>query len=97
MILKTLKNFFEDQRNTTEPLFEIYCKGNNLPLAMLAINEGGLPNAIGRIQTAQKGYINWGKKLYDDYLVYLYSEIKSKIDELCSGQLYINFIRNQVF
>jgi len=36
----------------------MYCK-DKLPLAMLAVSEGGLPNAIGRIQRENKGFINF--------------------------------------
>jgi len=56
---KYLLKFFEDIQKRTEPFFEMFCK-NNVPLAMLAVNEGGLTNAIGRIQQENKGFINFG-------------------------------------
>src|SRR5690606_20862810 len=55
---QNLLRFFEDIHTRTEPLFELYCK-NNVPLAMLAINEGGLVNALGKIQQEGKGFINF--------------------------------------
>jgi len=55
---KYLLAFLEDLREKKEPFFEIYCK-NNIPLAMLAVNEGGLTNAIGRIQNENRGFINF--------------------------------------
>lgn len=55
---KNLLKFFEDLKTRTEPLFEIYSK-SNVPLAMLAISEGGLEHAIGRILQEEKGYIHF--------------------------------------
>ena len=55
---KYLLKFLENLHKRTEPFFEMYCK-NNIPLAMLAVNEGGLTNAIGRIQQENKGFINF--------------------------------------
>ena len=56
--LKYLLEFLEDTHKRIEPLFELYCQ-NNIPLAMLAALEGGLINAIGRIQQENKGFINF--------------------------------------
>jgi len=55
---KYLLSFLEDLHKPTEPFFEMYCK-NNIPLAVLAIAEGGLTNAIGRIQNENRGFINF--------------------------------------
>ncbi len=55
---KYLLSFLEDLYKQTEPFFEVYCK-KNLPLAMLAVTEGGLTNAIGRIQNENRGFINF--------------------------------------
>lgn len=48
----------EDLHKRTEPFFKIYCN-NIIPLAMLAVSEGGLIGAIGRIQQENKGFINF--------------------------------------
>jgi tetratricopeptide (TPR) repeat protein len=56
--LKNILRFFQDLEAPKEPLFDLYCK-NNIPLAMLAISEGGLTNAVGRIQQEGKGYIHF--------------------------------------
>lgn len=56
----------DDLHKKTDPFFEIYCK-NNLPLAMLAVNEGGLTNAIGRIQNAQKGFVNFSTGTIEEF------------------------------
>ena len=56
--LKNIMKIMEDMHKKTEPLFKLYLK-NNIPLAILALNEGGITNAIGRIQKEQKGYINY--------------------------------------
>ncbi len=56
--IQNLLKFFEDSNTRTGPLFEIYCK-NNVPLAMLAVSEGGLTNAIGHIQHENKGFIHF--------------------------------------
>ena len=55
---KNLLKFFEDLNGRSGSVFELYCQ-NNLPLAILAVSEGGLENAIGRIQQENKGYINF--------------------------------------
>jgi len=54
-----LLKFLDDLHSRTEPFFKLYCKDNNIPLAMLSVNEGGLASAIGKIQREQKGYINF--------------------------------------
>jgi len=56
--IQNLLKYFEDLKTRTEPLFKMYCK-NNVPLAVLAISEGGLVNAIGHIQQENKGFINF--------------------------------------
>jgi hypothetical protein len=56
--LKYLLRFLEDLNKRTEPFFKMYCK-NNIPLAVLAVIEGGLTNAIGRIHQENKGFINF--------------------------------------
>jgi hypothetical protein len=53
-----LLKFMEDLHKRTEPFFELYSK-NNVPLAMLAVNEGGLTGAIGRIQNENRGFVNF--------------------------------------
>lgn len=56
--LTNLLKFFDDIKRKTEPFFENYCK-SYVPLAMLAFVEGGLTNAIRRIQQEKKGFINF--------------------------------------
>ncbi len=46
----------EDDRQRHGALFEAYCK-DNLPLAFLAVNEGGLRQAIGKISNENRGFI----------------------------------------
>lgn len=55
---KYLIAFLDDLQGKTKPFFEMYCK-DRLPLAMLAVSEGGLTKAIGRIQRENKGFINF--------------------------------------
>lgn len=55
---KYLDAFFKDIYGKTKSFFELYCK-ERLPLATLAISEGGLTNAIGRITRENKGFINF--------------------------------------
>ena len=55
--LKYLLKFFDDLHQRTRPFFDTYCK-NGIPLAMLAVFEGGILNAIGRIQQENKGFVN---------------------------------------
>lgn len=63
---KNLLNFLEDLHKQTEPFFKIYCN-NNLPLSMLALNEGGLTNAIGRIQQENKGFIHFSTETIKEF------------------------------
>ena len=60
-LLKFLKDIYK------EPLkfFEIYCK-NKMPLAILAVSEGGLTNAMGRIQHQNKGFINFSTGILEE-------------------------------
>jgi tetratricopeptide (TPR) repeat protein len=55
---RTLNKYFEDINKQTQPLFDLYCM-NSIPLAFLAVSEGGFVNAIGRIQHEKKGFINF--------------------------------------
>jgi hypothetical protein len=64
---KYLLNFLEDLHSRTEPFFKLYCKDNNIPLAMLAVSEGGLASAIGKIQREQKGFINFSNGSVEDF------------------------------
>jgi len=57
--LRYLIAFFKDLHAKTKPFFEMYCR-ERVPLAMLAVSEGGLTNAIGRIINENKGFINFG-------------------------------------
>ncbi len=64
--LKNLLTMMGDIHKITEPFFDLYCKGN-VPLAMLAKSEGGIVNAIGRIQNEQKGFINFSSGTIEDF------------------------------
>lgn len=60
-----LLTYFEDLNSRTESVFELYCN-NNYPLAMLAINEGGLIGAIGHIQNENRGYVHFSPNTSSD-------------------------------
>ena len=47
---------FKDEQEKHTPLFELYCT-QNIPLTLLALNEGGLGQVIGRIVQEKKGFI----------------------------------------
>lgn len=63
---KNILKMMEDMHKRTKPFFEMYLK-NNVPLAMLAVNEGGIANAIDRIQAEQKGFINFSNGTIEDF------------------------------
>ncbi|MHA1723703.1 MAG: PIN domain-containing protein [Promethearchaeota archaeon] len=63
--LKYLLEFLKDSQQQKKPFFDIYCK-NNIPLAMLAVNEGGLTNAIGHIQKEKKGFIHFSTGTFEE-------------------------------
>ncbi len=55
---KNIIALLEDTRKGRSDFFNFYCK-ENIPLAFLAISEGGLTNAIGQIQNEDKGFIRF--------------------------------------
>lgn len=63
---KNILKMMEDMNKRTEPFFKLYIK-NNVPLAMLSVSEGGITNAIGRIQAEQKGFINFSNGTIQDF------------------------------
>ncbi len=86
MDFSNLLKYFEDLNSRTEPLFDLYCK-NNYPLAMLAINDGGLVNAIRHIQDENKGYVHFSLGTNDE-LESQRSVAKKILDE--KKQFYID-------
>ena len=50
--------YLEDKRKKRGDFFDLYCR-ENIPLAALAINEGGLTNAMGRIINENKGFMKF--------------------------------------
>lgn len=54
--IKYLIAKLEDEAKKRGSFFDVYCE-QNVPLALLALNEGGLPNAIGRITSEGRGFI----------------------------------------
>jgi hypothetical protein len=63
---ENLLKFLGDLHKRTEPFFKIYCK-DNIPLSMLAMNEGGLTDAIGLIQQENKGFINCSNGTIEEF------------------------------
>ncbi|NQT58844.1 MAG: hypothetical protein HQ557_07680 [Bacteroidetes bacterium] len=55
---KNLLKFFDSISNKSKIIFDKYCRGN-VPLALLAVSEGSLINALGRIRQEQRGYVNF--------------------------------------
>jgi hypothetical protein len=64
--MQNLLRFYEDVNARTGPLFDIYCK-NNVPLAVLAMSEGGLTNAVARIQSEGRGFINFSVGTLEEF------------------------------
>ena len=62
---KYLEAFLGDERKKRDDFFDLYCRGN-FPLAFLAINEGGLTNAIGLITNENKGFIKFSSGSLDE-------------------------------
>ncbi len=63
---ENLLKFLEDLHKRTEPFFKTYCE-NNIPISMLAVSEGGLTDAIGRIQNEDKGFIHFSNGTVEDF------------------------------
>ncbi|MDY6895055.1 MAG: hypothetical protein SVO01_06520, partial [Thermotogota bacterium] len=55
---KYLTQFFEEQEKRIESVINLYYE-HKIPLAYLALSEGGLLNAIGHIQRENRGFINF--------------------------------------
>ena len=55
---KYIVDRLEDERKKRGALFEFYCR-ENIPLAILALNEGGLRGAIRRITEEGRGFIRF--------------------------------------
>lgn len=55
----------EDDKKSRGDFFDMYSQ-KRLPLAFLAVNQGGLPGAIGAIQMEQKGYIHFSSGDLDE-------------------------------
>jgi len=55
----------EDQYKIGKEFFDLYCN-QNVPLAFLAVSEGSLTNAIGRIVTERRGFIKVNKGSIND-------------------------------
>jgi len=55
---KYLLEFFKDMHKGAKKFFQIYCN-ENIPFALLAVSEGGVVNALGRIQNENKGFIKF--------------------------------------
>lgn len=53
---QNLLEFLKDLHERSEPIFDMYCD-KPVPLAMLAVSEGGLVSAVGRIQQENRGFI----------------------------------------
>lgn len=62
---ENLIKFLQNERERTKPFFDMYCE-NKSPLAMLAMSEGGLFNAIGHITQEELGFINFSDGTNDD-------------------------------
>jgi hypothetical protein len=55
--LSSLQQYFETMNSKSMPFFEEYVQ-SPLPFALLAVSEGSLESAIGRIQREKSGFIN---------------------------------------
>jgi hypothetical protein len=64
--INNLLQFFEDERSQSQPFYDLYIK-NNVPLSMLAINEGGLHKALSKILKEGKGFINSSSGNIDEF------------------------------
>jgi hypothetical protein len=63
--MNILNNFLKDIYNSKNSFFDVYCS-NLVPLAFLAVNQGGITNAIGRIQQEGKGFIRFSSGTLDE-------------------------------
>lgn len=64
--LRNLLRFFKDQNKKLEASLDLYCE-NRLPLAILAVNEGGILNAIGHINNENRGFINFSSGSIEEF------------------------------
>lgn len=62
---KYLEAFLQDEQEKRNPLFKLYCE-SNVPLALLAVNEGSLMHAIGKVVQESKGFIKCSTGAIDE-------------------------------
>ena len=48
----------EDEKKKHGEFFDLYCR-ENLPVAFLALNEGGFANALGTIVSENRGFVRF--------------------------------------
>lgn len=72
----------EDDKKSREDFFEMYSQ-KRLPLAFLAVNQGGLTNAIGAIINEQKGYIHFSTGDLDEI-----NQQKEVVKKILSGEKF---------
>ncbi len=77
---KFLIAILEDQNQRGAEFFETYCE-QNVPFAMLALSEGGLPQAIGKLQNEQRGFIKFSDGTQKEF-----DEQKKIAEQIISGQ-----------
>jgi len=75
----------EDDKKSRGDFFDMYSQ-KRLPLAFLAVNQGGLPGAIGAIQMELKGYIHFSSGDLDE--INQQKEIAKRI--ICGEKFYID-------
>jgi len=73
--------FLQNLQKSQNDFFDLYCK-KNIPLALLAVSEGGLTNTIGKINQEERGFIHLNKGTIQDF-----KKQKEVADKIINGAL----------
>ena len=63
--ITNLVAYFEDDRKKRSEFYNLYCK-ENIPLAFLAVNTGGLARAVACVINENKGFINFSSGIPEE-------------------------------
>jgi len=75
-----------DEQKPKEALFDMYCENGHVPFAFLALNDGGIGNALGHIVNAKRGYVNFSSGATDE----LNQQIKCAQDIISGKECFLD-------
>jgi hypothetical protein len=83
--LKYITARLEDEKKKHGEFFDLYCR-ENLPIAFLALNEGGFANALGTIVSENRGFVRFSTGEFSE--INLQKGVAQKI--ISGGDFYLD-------